>query len=93
MQHNGTLHILRLGHRPETNLTTYSVTYASYRGRGGALQIHRCQGEKELRDLLSDLAIHGDLIDQAPNELRRAGRASIPNVQLSDEQINRYERR
>lgn len=93
MQHNGTLRILRLGEQPGTKLTTFSVTYAPYRGRGGALKSHPCQGEQELRNLLSEMAIDQESIDNALNDLRRLGRALIPNVQLSDEQINRYERK
>lgn len=77
----GTIHISNLGdkHRP-----CYSVIFAPYRGKGGAIPSARFNDVSPLREFLEKrLGIPPYLAEQSLAELAHRGSSSIFHVQLS----------
>lgn len=90
MEREGTIHITLLEKETSSRPPVYSLAYAPYDRGGGALRTRRYYGKKKLIEFLTEIEVHREHIDQALNELRQAGRASIPRVRLSDERIAHY---
>ena len=68
----------------------YSITYAPYDKGGGALPAREARSLSELKQFLSDIGCDVSTIERVLNDLNTTGRASLPNVVLSDEQLKRY---
>ena len=90
MEHHGTLHLLRLGPDSNTADTRYSVTYAPYARRGGALPAHHVTTLLELKAFLRQLHVGADEIKQAVLEVQEKKRASLPNIVLTDEELLKH---
>lgn len=90
MPHHGTLRVLRLGHDPNTAEDRYSITYARYNRRGGALPPYVMRGERELLSFLEDIGVDKSAAESLLAEVRAQGRGSLPNVVITDEQLRRY---
>ena len=90
MNHNGSLHVLKLGPDPVSGLTRYAMSYAAYDKGGGALPTHVAHGESDLEAVLKDLNVDGANAHATAVEARDNGRASLPNVVLSDDELRRH---
>ena len=90
MDRTGSLDLLRLGRDPATGVTRYAVSYAPYDRRGGALPTHVVDGEAELLALLTELKFDEGIARASIAQVRDNGRASLPNVVLSDEELRRH---
>ena len=90
MKHEGTLHVRRLGPDPATGEDRYSITYAPYDRRGGALPPYVARSDADLRGFLREIGVEESRIDTVSFEVKSSGRASLPNIVLSDEQLKRY---
>lgn len=90
MKRGGSLHIIKLGPDSATGQGQYSVTYAPYDRRGGALPPYVVRGDSELRRFLQEIDVNEPAEDRAFAELNSSGRTSLHNVVLSDEQLKRY---
>jgi len=78
----GTIHIVR--DTSQNGRPQYSVVFAPYLGKGGAIRPVRPKGEDELRSFLQKrLRIFPYQVDQALAQLDQKGSASIFNVQLN----------
>ena|SRR5438874_9214499 len=90
MERSGSLHLLRLGSDPATDRTRYAVSYAPYDRRGGALPTRAVDGEAELVAFLTKLNVDEATARAVAAEARDKGRASLPNVVLSDQELRRH---
>ena len=78
----GTIHIVDLG--GPNGRKEYSVIFAPYTGKGGAVPSKRLSGLEQLREFLEKrLHIWRSSVDEALAELDRKGNASISQVQLT----------
>jgi hypothetical protein len=59
-------------------------------GSGGALKPVKVYSEEKLINWLEELRIDKNDIDDAIKGLRKDGRTSISDVELTEEQLNRY---
>jgi hypothetical protein len=90
MRHHGSLHVLRLGHDPNTGEERFSITYARYDRRGGALPPYVVRGERELLSFLENIGVDKSAAESLLAEMGAQGRGSLPNVVFTDEQLRRY---
>ena len=90
MERNGALHVLRLGANPLTGKDRYSITYTPYDKHGGALPSREAGSPSELQAFLCEIKCDRGMIDGVLSEIQSTGRASIPNVILSDDQLRGY---
>jgi hypothetical protein len=90
MDKQGVLHIVRLTIEPDTGTSIYAITYAPYDQRGGALPAREVRGEDVLVSFLKQIRLDDPTISAVLSSLRISGRASVPNIALSDEQLKRY---
>jgi len=90
MERTGSLHLLRLGTDLHTGKPRYSITYAPYDRRGGALPARLAGSTEELRGFLSEIHCDAAAIEQTVDAVEATGRASLPNVILSDDDLRRY---
>jgi len=68
----------------------YSVIFAPYTGRGGAVPSRHFQALDRLRSFLEDdLYISRSSVDEALSELERKGSSSILNVQLTRKELKK----
>ena len=68
----------------------YSVIFSPYSGPEGAVPAREIADLEQLREFLEkDLNIDKIWIDQAIDRLARTGRASIPNVQLTQQEAKK----
>ena len=88
MRIEGTLRIVPFDQDPAT--FRYSVTFAPYDSRGGALpQLRLCDGDA-LRAFLLEIGVSAATINDVLNELAGKGSAALQNTVLSLEQLRRY---
>ncbi len=90
MDHKGALHLLRLGPDPATGEEHFSVTYAPYEKRGGALSPYLARSVGELQTMLAKLRIDEAERNRALSEVRAGGHASLATVILSDADLKQY---
>jgi len=90
MDRTGSLHLLRLGADPATGIARYAVSYAPYDKGGGALPTRVVHGDDELVAFLRALNLDESTARGSVAEVAREGRASLPNVILSDEELRRH---
>ena len=72
----GSLHVLLFDREKDI----YSVSFAPYQTRGGALGDEEIHGRDGLKKHLLRLRIHQHLIEKALQDVQRDGRCDIPNV-------------
>jgi hypothetical protein len=90
MHQEGSLQILRLEEDPDSRQQRYSVAFAPYNRRGGALPSHVSRSDPELPGHRADQRFGEADIVQLLADVRRSGRASVPNVALSRDQLKKY---
>jgi hypothetical protein len=83
----GTLHISKLGSQPDG---PFSVVFAPYVGKGGAVPSVRLPNQPAVRDFLERrIGVFRPQIDQTISELANRGSASVFNVQLTLRQVRK----
>ena len=90
MEKHGSLNIRRRGSDPSTGQPRYSLTYAPYDRGGGALPRRIAQTGDELASLLIEIGLDQEIVERSVRTARAEGRASIPDVTLTDDQVQRY---
>jgi hypothetical protein len=90
MEKHGSLNIRRRGSDQSTGQLRYSLTYAPYDRGGGALPPRVAQTDDELKGLLIEIGLDQEIVERAVRTARVEGRVSIPDVTLTDEQVQRY---
>lgn len=65
----------------------YSLVFAPFAGRGGAVPALRCRGKEELRAFLENrLYVSRSRVEEALSELDRKGHTFIPHIELTSRQ-------
>jgi hypothetical protein len=90
MDRNGSLHLLRLGADPSTGIDRYAISYAPYDKGGGALPTRAFAGEDAVIAFLKELRIDDATARRAITQVRQDGRTSLPNVVVSDQELQRH---
>ncbi len=84
----GVIHIIKDDQR--NGIERYSLIFAPFVGRGGAVPARYFSGPHQLRDFLEKrLHIHKSSVDEALTELNRKRSASIFHVQLTNREAKK----
>ena len=86
----GTLAILKMGVDQSTGAARYVISFAPYTHGGGALRTISRDGSEALRQFLIEVGLPSEQAGSIVKHVEETNRASIPNVQLTAEQLKRY---
>ena len=90
MERHGSLHILRLRPDSSPGESRYRLTYAPYDRGSGALPPKVAETNDELKSFLTEIGLDRETVERAARTVQVERRASIPDVTLTDDQVEHY---